>query len=397
MHRPYITGALIRSIRFLCSRSRIQIHDRASVVARAGDSIFDEGLKLTFTSERDEARLEKRSRLLHHLTSDWIGDPIGDGLVRILNSSGCRPPLLWCFNASAEPPVMARGLGPDQPVVAMRSLHLVEPLDATRYGSDEEIAAVYTRILLDAAGLKLDGCIVGGNCQGAGVAAHIAAALVAAGQDVRALIVMESASPLPFPGRVGMIYGARSEMFNPFLRGEAPEGKWKSLFSDPVCEIIPGSHGEYFTDENSPALCRAIETIAAGAGPRASDRETDGLRLRLDDPPASLVAGQVASLPVGVSITRAVDGADLGRPFVLYHLWTSLEHGVSDRSGFQPLPVAPGEADGDLTLILPFAVPAEAGRWELRLFPCYREAGPLSWTEARARRWSIEVVSGASV
>jgi hypothetical protein len=332
--------------------------------------------------------LSIKVHLLKHLTKEWAGEPIDDaGLVRILNRTGKRPPLIWCFNGQREFPMLAAGLGPDQPVIGLRSLHMVERVGPTRYRNDQIAAELYLNALLSC--VDLDECFVGGNCQGAGIAIHIASSLLKAGKNVRALIIMEAQPILPFPGRVGLIFGDRSEMFNPFLRGESPQARWKTLFSDPVLEIVPGTHGEYFRDENFPALCEAIARIIDfREGDRGAAKAPVEVSLDLIEPPSSLKARTKSPIQIRYTSRVAADLQEIG-PVVVSFLWISAEHGPSDQSETHPLPIRPGGAVDTLTALV--EAPAKAGNWGLHAFPCRENAGPVSWATNYATKCFVQV------
>jgi hypothetical protein len=337
--------------------------------------------------------MERRIKLLRHLTSTWLGEPIdADCLIRILNRDGTRPPLIWCYNADKEFPVMAAGLGPDQPVIGMRSLHMVEPMGPTRYRKDEIVADFYADALLSHGGIDLSGCFVGGNCQGAAIAVRIASDLLMANRNVGALVTMEAQSALPFPRRVGMIFGSKSEMFNPFLRGETPQAKWRTLFSDPVWEIIPGAHGQYFRNENYPALCAAIRRIidlpANGGG---ADLASVEISLEIVDVPSSLKAGQRTFIRIRPVGRVFVDPAESGN-IVIGNLWSSAEHGLSEGSGYQPIQIDPDPGEGGDGFPALVDTPAASGLWDLHVFVCRENGGPISWAANHVPKCSIRIV-----
>ncbi len=330
----------------------------------------------------------KRMRLLKHLTSNWEGDPLDEGgLVRIINPEGRRPPLIWCFNSEHEFPILADGLGQDQPVIGLRSLHMVAPNDGTRFRNDELIASEYTNALLSS--LDLNDCHVGGNCQGAWVAMHIASNLLLMGKRIGALITMEAESPIPFPGRVGLIFGASSEDYNPFLQGKSPEKKWRTLFADVAVEIIPGSHGQYFENENCPFLCEAITRII--------DRpaETDAaaslpveISLDLVAPPTSVKAGTKTPIQVRPITKTTADTNDIGQVTICF-LWVSGEHGTLDGETTESFAVDAGRDAETMTVFI--EAPEKAGPWDLHIFACRENAGPVSWAANLAPKCRLQV------
>lgn len=330
-----------------------------------------------------------RIGLLKHLMQEWAGFPVDEGrLARILNADGKRPPLIWCFNSQQEFPVLAAGLGPDQPVIGIRSLHLVERNDATRYGKDEFLAELYADALLPS--VDLEECFVGGNCQAVSVAAHLAFNLLKAGKAVRALITLDGESPLPFPGRVGLIHGARSEMFNPFLRGETPQPRWNMLFADPVAQMVPGTHGEYFKPENAPPLCEAIaRVIDLPAGCETDAAAALEVSLDLVDRPPSLTVGSKVTLEFVSTTTLTADPMEIGPVFAAFR-WISPEHGLAERIETRPLPIRPGGGVELLTVAID--TPPKAGYWKLYAFVCRESGGPVSWAANHAPRCAVRAL-----
>ncbi|MCB8839933.1 hypothetical protein [Aurantimonas sp. VKM B-3413] len=330
---------------------------------------------------------DKRRRLLKHLTSDWGGEPLDDdGTVRILNRDGTRPVIIWCFNVQNEFPTMAAGLGPDQPLIGVRSLHLVESLGPGRFHQNLDTADEYTRIIESCPDLDLSDCVVGGNCQGAYVSFRIAENLLAKGAMVR-VISMEAQPFLPLPCPVGFVFGAYSELFNPFLRGEAPEAKWRDMFEAAMVEIVPAKHGEFFTPENHPDLCAAISRLVAKVPETRVDLPPVEISLELCGQPDVLAAGGRVSMPVRVSASGG-DPALLG-PLNLRYAWLSVENGVFVGPDSQSVPSTLGDSE---PMVASFDVPLDAGEWDLHFYLSREDGGPVSWHINRAPKVSAVVV-----
>lgn len=137
------------------------------------------------------ADLQKSLNALSKLTRHWPGEPLDDrGVMRILNSAGTRPPIIWVFNAAHEPRQLARALGPKQPLVALRSLNQIQRASSDRYDNAERLAAYYADQLAQALPKKVP--LVGGNCQGAPIALWIANALRDRGCDVGCAAVIDA-------------------------------------------------------------------------------------------------------------------------------------------------------------------------------------------------------------
>ncbi|WP_225030461.1 hypothetical protein [Xinfangfangia pollutisoli] len=325
-------------------------------------------------------------KLLKHLMSDWEGALVGESrLLRILNPAGRKPPLIWCYNSAPEFPAMAQELGPDQPVIGIRSLHLVTPNGPKRFAEDEWAAGLYAEALL-ASGLALEGCAVGGNCQGGGVAAPLAARLVQSGLRVGMLVLMETQSAAPYPGHVGLLYGAESEMFNPYLRGERLEPTWDRLFESWSVEIVPGAHGTYFTPENRATTCAGIARLLRDGLARPARHTTAGIALELIGLPQSAAAGQ--PLEVLIRPTAALQGAARAQDLVLHPLWVNAAAGFRVQA---EVPRLPASATAEPLRIVVDA-PEPAGEWELRLFPCREKFGPVDWTYHNEKRYHLALV-----
>ena len=329
--------------------------------------------------------MESQVNLLTHLKSSWEGEEIsGRGLIHMLNPSGRRPTLIWCFNAAHEFPTMANGLGADQPLIGLRSLHLVTPNGPNRYFQDEQTADLYAELLLSS-GLELEGCAIGGNCQGAGVATPLATRLLRAGVDVKTLVIMEAGLPSPFPGHVGFVYGDHSEMFNPYLRGEQPETRWNLLCQRWNVEIIPGTHGEYFTPENSQTTCDAIDRLMDMSHQKgAPPNEVSGECLEPIDLPQTIKAGE--RLELALRSTVNIRGEPKDAPLALLYFWVSDVHGLFEADEAPVLEMI--DTAGSLYRVM-LNVPEHAGEWELRIFLCRAEGGPVQWQLYDQKRYRL--------
>ena len=295
----------------------------------------------------------------------WSGDPLDDlGLVRLFHPDGCRPPLIWCFNAQHEPETLAALLGPDQPLIALRSLHLVARFEAGRGRLDSEMGDYYADLLLDRLGDAA--CVIGGNCQGVSVATQIARRWILAGRHCASFISMESEPLYPLPMPCTLLYGAESEQFNPHLRGDTGAAeRWRLLVANPVQHTIPGGHGQYFQPEHNEALATAIRR--ALNGPAVAPLAAHCLRLRLERPPASVAPG--ARIELGLRVEA--EGGSLPGGLMIGHIWR-------DAVSCDVQPVVGQPVDGEVCRLV-LAAPATPGLWEILLFPSLPPHGPLSW------------------
>lgn len=301
--------------------------------------------------------------------SEWDGDWLDDrGLVRILNPDGTRPPLIWCFNAQHEFPMLAQQLGPDQPVIGLRSLHLIARIESGRSALDIRLGDHYADCLLRA--LPDSPCFIGANCQGVGVSAQVAARWALAGRPCPDFIAMEMEPAYPLPLRGTLLFGAQSTAFNPHLRGDlAAPARWQTMFAAPSERIIPGGHGEYFTPQNIAALADTIRTILHRGQPPAAHAP----HIRLRAAPFNRTAAPGALIPVDVQLSLP-DGP-LPAGLILAHIW---RHAATR----DVLPVSGQSLTGSSATVT-IAAPAHPGEWELLIYPALQPFGPLCWQDHR--------------
>ncbi|EGV27894.1 hypothetical protein ThidrDRAFT_4273 [Thiorhodococcus drewsii AZ1] len=214
-----------------------------------------------------------------HRIESVTGSARGDFLL--LNAEGTRPPIFWCFNNWAEPVLLARKLGSDQPVVAMHSLNGVTETRRTKTRFHEHLAVRYLN------GMKaLDATcppVIGGNCQGAPVAESIALHAAEAFGIEPLLITLEYVPRRQYRGPMLMLFGAKSR-FNPFTTDIDPVAIWRSTLGGFAWGFIDADHGQYFREPGIDQLQRLIqESVKAfrlsGGLPTAeficSERTTD--------------------------------------------------------------------------------------------------------------------------
>lgn len=186
----------------------------------------------------------------------WPGEPVGDnGLIRVLNKAGRKPPLVWCFNDASEPETLAAALGPDRPLYILRSAHgLIDREFKERY--ETQIAAIYAHAIFAAIGPER--VAIGGNCQGARIALMLANTLLQLKMDVATALLVDPAFLIPYPRRVMLMPGASYSKINPIFRYANPHLGWKRYFRDYRAAVIQGGHGEYFRPANVRSLAGVI-------------------------------------------------------------------------------------------------------------------------------------------
>lgn len=205
----------------------------------------------------------------------WPGEPVGDGgMIRVLNRTGGKAPLVWCFNDSSEPEALATALGSDQPLYILRSAHgLIDREFKEMY--EAQIAEIYAREICPSVGTGR--VAVGGNCQGSRIALMLANTLLHRRIDVTTVLLVEPAFLIPYPRRVMLMPGSNYSRINPVFTYGNPHLGWNRFFRDYRASVIRGGHGEYFLPGNVSSLVDVVkeEMDAAFQAPslRAADTE----------------------------------------------------------------------------------------------------------------------------
>lgn len=204
----------------------------------------------------DEQILQRQRQLIHN----WEGyRHYENSLILGKNIDGNSHPIFWCFQGENEFLATANGLGPDQPIFAMRSGHLLfDKLDNSLKVLARAYADNITQIYPD------ESLVLGGNCQGAHVARQITIEMIQRGQPPSLIFLMEADFDEPLSVPAVMIYGKESRRHNPYLHEPDPEKRWSELYPEYSVHEIPGIHGQYFTPENLPNLLEVLraETMA---------------------------------------------------------------------------------------------------------------------------------------
>lgn len=311
---------------------------------------------------------------LRVLTKSWPGESVGEGgPMRGLNLAGSRPPLFWCYNSEHEFGRMAAGLGPDQPLIGMRSLNRIAPAGPEREALARRLADHYARSLIGA--LDFDRCAVGGNCQSGAIATRMALEFLRRGKRVDLLMNLEATPPVPYPGRVALFFGRESETHNPFFTTARPQDLWQAIHGEVSWTVVPGAHGQYFTDTNIGPLCEAIRHRLAAASEAPPLGPPPEARLVLLASPA--LGAARSTLVVPARVRAGWEGA--GRPFLVRPLWRSESLGSWSPSPGGALSLHRIEAGRASDLVL--ATPDKPGRWRLRLVLCQEGVGPVAWRQ----------------
>lgn len=177
-----------------------------------------------------------------------LPDKLADksGLFAHFNKGGSQAPVFWCFNNWSEAVFLAYHLGPDRPLYAMHSLYQITEDEAKKSMHTAKLAETYGDLLCN---LYPDGpVLLGGNCQAASIAEATAHYLMGKREKPPMLITLEYQPFYSYPGNLLMLFGDRSEDFNPFLNDESPVTGWQNKHQNVVWGFINGAHGEYFRE-----------------------------------------------------------------------------------------------------------------------------------------------------
>lgn len=322
----------------------------------------------------DTHRCEHWLKVIGNFVEPWAGRKFGAfNHIAITNEAGSKPPLLWVFNSAIEFPALAEALGPDQPLIGMRSLNTVVRRESLTTWHNRTLAASYANDLVSY--LRDRPCTVGGNCQGAAIAGELARNLVLNAIDVQGFIAMEWIEVPALPLQATLLFGAESKDYNPFLRNIDPWPAWNRLFVNPTCRILPGGHGTYFRPDTISALAGEVRhALALPKAPAVSDRSA----LAPETVPQTVATRQ--------HITISIKCAELQAGDDVLAVW---ECDASVLPHLEVIVIAETATSGQL---LEFRAPAIAGSWTLQLFLTNPLHGPLTWNVDTLREYRITVV-----
>ena len=202
---------------------------------------------------------EGGNRLLHRLQSfsgSWGGERLfSDSLLVGFNTAGYRVPFFWVSHDDIEASQLAKYLGPEQPLYAMRSCGGI--LKASDYTADV-LDTVCNRYLWEMLALPVGPTLVlGGNCQGGILALAIARRLKQIGRTPALLALLEwSYSYGTYTELTLLIYGEKSSVAEIYKRPETSKINWREDFPRNVVASIPGGHVEVGRNDDS-VICLA--------------------------------------------------------------------------------------------------------------------------------------------
>ena len=179
-----------------------------------------------------------------------------DGPLLIMNETGSKAPLIWCFNTWAEALLLGRSLDPDQPLIAMISLNFItmpEPRKALIYPN---LIKTLTEKVEAYAG---DGpFVVGGHCNAARVAEGVAHRLFFKTMRCPLLILLEHVPVHAYPGNILMLFSTQSKL-NPFTHGHDFEQNWRVVHGSPRWGFIDADHMRLFVDPGLAQLSQHVK------------------------------------------------------------------------------------------------------------------------------------------
>jgi amino acid adenylation domain-containing protein len=272
-------GARVSLVTFMRHSSVARLARHLTSSRRAEDEVL--------VGTQDEAGLLAP---LRRVVGKWRGVRARDGALLVgRNPEGAFPPLIWCFQGEAELDALEGVLGPEVPILAMRSGHAILE---RREELVPALGRFYAQAVFDA--LPAGPFLLGGNCQGGDVAFEIAWELERRGRRPDRLVLMETVPDSPYPGSVVLLFGRESHTFNPYLSGAPTDELFARNFGRYCVEFLQGGHGEYFRSPNLSVLAGTLRDhlseLASGSQAR---RWSEGA------PPAraARTARRLAALP----------------------------------------------------------------------------------------------------
>lgn len=289
--------------------------------------------------------------------SDGIAlDP--DGLVRLYNHNGHRTPLIWCFNHAHEANSLAEAIGDDQPLIAMRSLAGLYKGDAPSEFESRQVTERYIQIILSRDVPQQ--VVVGGNCQSAPFALQMATALAIAGYCASSLITLDKMLPIPYGGRMMLLFGKDSLGYNPKFEFQNPTRAWGKYLSDAHFGTVNGAHGQFFQPKNIPSLAKALrdeidlssETAPLPMNARClhltaqmSEEAAPNISVFIKNPnEITLKCGETDCITLTIHVLRAEDADQ--RPFRLPSLTWPLAQDILPGEGVEITVPLPSDTNG---------------------------------------------------
>lgn len=180
------------------------------------------------------------------------------------NADGQRTSLYWCFNNWMEPIRLSQALHPEQPLVAMHSLHQILKGKAVKAANLRCVSEIYADgIMKRAAGQPVT---IGGNCQAGPIAEAVAHRILEQTNVAPKLVFLDHMPQHDYPGTAMLLFGSKSEKYNPFLRGIDPVPRWQAQFGQHSCHLLDAGHGMYFREPAVEQLVGHVTGTLAAEG-----------------------------------------------------------------------------------------------------------------------------------
>ncbi|ELS00755.1 amino acid adenylation enzyme/thioester reductase family protein [Xenococcus sp. PCC 7305] len=215
--------------------------------------------KKSLTSTQVEKHPELSEELYHQLlayTAGWQGKRVQpNSLIIGLNTKGQAQPLFWCLQGFRELSQLAKYLGADRPTYGMRSGHLL-----MKYTPDN-IKALASHYVAEILTIDPNGpYLLGGNCQSTLIIFEIAQQLQRQGKQITLLCLLERFIPQIYTGRVSLFFGRDSHL-NPYKYFQKPELGWHKFYTGELSvDLLPCSHGQYFSEPNIQLLTKKLHS-----------------------------------------------------------------------------------------------------------------------------------------
>ncbi|CAA0107186.1 putative sulfoacetate--CoA ligase [Zhongshania aliphaticivorans] len=188
--------------------------------------------------------------------SGWRGERRNsDSLLVGHNTLGSKPALFWGSQSFEEFSLPAKHLGSEQPVYGFRSLYQVPNKTDAHL---KQLADVLTKEiqLIQKTGPYL----LGGFCAGATLAFEIAKRLIAKGEIISQLILMEKFIAEPYSGRVSYFFSNHSRN-SPYLKFHTPEVAWPRYYQGEVsCHCFDIPHTKFLLSGNIEKVSKVMKS-----------------------------------------------------------------------------------------------------------------------------------------
>lgn len=238
------------------------------------------------TGGRSKKRQQSRAReVLDGVAlemADWKGKRVAShSLVVGLNVDGTKPPLFWIFQGYNNVPVLAKALGPDQPLYALRSGRgVVRTVDYSEQTLRLLVDKYFVDILAVARHRPFS---LGGSCQGGMIAVLLAKRFAAIGREPTNLFLADwHRDFVRYDRPVQVLLSARSPMWSatPLSALEAHQRK---LFPRATVRLLQIDHGQ---SVRPPSIHHLIAALEPSLNPSRLDRaiaylKSVGRRIRL--------------------------------------------------------------------------------------------------------------------